>query len=154
MQLLRLYERNVREGSDPESVPADVVHHFLLALCSHPGVGLCFHDRGWYPRETDLDQKAASDVEGRTDGGNTHKGGKIYNKILANVVKTLKVNEDPRQQELALKILAACPELVSGWVFISISNSRVLAHLVEFLDTGLLPALPSSPGSPPNGWPT
>ncbi|KAI0333443.1 hypothetical protein GY45DRAFT_306027 [Cubamyces sp. BRFM 1775] len=113
-QLLRIYERNTKEGADPESVPADVVHHFLLALCSHPGVGLCFHDRGWYPRETDGDQKAFADAEDRGDEA-TQKGGRIYNKILANVIKTLKVNEDPRQQELALKILAACPELVAGY---------------------------------------
>ncbi|KAH9887708.1 ribosome 60S biogenesis N-terminal-domain-containing protein [Cubamyces lactineus] len=113
-QLLRIYERNVKEGPDPESVPADVVHHFLLALCSHPGVGLCFHDRGWYPRETDADQKVFADAEDRGDE-TAQKGGRIYNKILANVIKTLKVNEDPRQQELALKILAACPELVAGY---------------------------------------
>jgi nucleolar pre-ribosomal-associated protein 1 len=43
------------------------------------------------------------------------KGGKIYNKILANILKTLKVNEDSRQQELALKITSACPELVPGY---------------------------------------
>lgn len=42
--------------------------------------------------------------------------GKIYNKILANVLRALKVNEDARQQELALKITAACPELVAGYV--------------------------------------
>ncbi|KAL7281927.1 hypothetical protein ACG7TL_003394 [Trametes sanguinea] len=113
-QLIRIYERSTAEGSDPESVPADVVHHFLLALCTHPGTGLCFHDRGWYPRETDLDQKGLVDAEDRTDDG-PQKSGRIYNKILANVVKTLKVNEDPRQQELALKILAACPELVAGF---------------------------------------
>jgi hypothetical protein len=28
--------------------------------------------------------------------------------------KTLKVNEDSRQQELAMKIMMACPELVAG----------------------------------------
>ncbi|KAI9059024.1 hypothetical protein FKP32DRAFT_1761266 [Trametes sanguinea] len=113
-QLIRIYERSTPEGSDPESVPADVVHHFLLALCTHPGTGLCFHDKGWYPRETDLDQKGLAVAEERTDEG-PQKSGRIYNKILANVVKTLKVNEDPRQQELALKILAACPELVAGF---------------------------------------
>jgi nucleolar pre-ribosomal-associated protein 1 len=43
------------------------------------------------------------------------KGGKIYNKILSNILKSLKVNEDARQQELALKILVACPELVAGY---------------------------------------
>jgi len=43
------------------------------------------------------------------------KSSKIYNKILANILKTLKVNEDARQQELAIKTLAACPELVAGY---------------------------------------
>ncbi|CDO76370.1 hypothetical protein BN946_scf185011.g34 [Trametes cinnabarina] len=113
-QLIRIYERTAPEGLDPESVPADVVHHFLLALCTHPGTGHCFHDRGWYPRETDLEQRGLVDAEERTDEG-SHRGGRIYNKILANIVKTLKVNEDPRQQELALKILSACPELVAGF---------------------------------------
>ncbi|KAJ8490078.1 hypothetical protein ONZ51_g2525 [Trametes cubensis] len=98
-QLLRIYERNTKEGLDPD----------------HPGVGLCFHDRGWYPRETDTDQKVFADTEDRGDETAAQKGGRIYNKILANVIKTLKVNEDPRQQELALKILPACPELVAGY---------------------------------------
>ncbi|TBU65164.1 ribosome 60S biogenesis N-terminal-domain-containing protein [Dichomitus squalens] len=114
-QLIRIYERNVPEGQDPESVPADVVHHFLLALCTRPGVGLCFHDHGWYPRETDPDQRVTTDIDERADDDMRQKGGKIHNKILSNVLKTLKVNEDPRQQELALKILAACPELVAGY---------------------------------------
>ncbi|KAH9936862.1 ribosome 60S biogenesis N-terminal-domain-containing protein [Epithele typhae] len=109
-QLTKIYDRNVPENSDAESIPADVVHHFLLALCSRPGVGLCFQDRGWYSRETEPEVNAA---EGSQDG--PLKGSKIYNKILANVLKTLRVNEDPRQQELALKILAACPELVAGY---------------------------------------
>lgn len=54
--------------------------------------------------------------EDREDDRAGTKGGKIYNKILANVLRSLKVNEDPRQQELALKVLASCPELVSGCV--------------------------------------
>lgn len=57
----------------------------------------------WYPREE------SSELEG--DG---KRQGKIYNKILANFLKTLKVNEDLRQQELAIKIMTACPELVAG----------------------------------------
>ncbi|OBZ71823.1 Uncharacterized protein C14G10.02 [Grifola frondosa] len=114
-QLLRLYDRMSSEGDDPESVPADVVHHFLLALCSHPGVGLCFKDRGWYPREIELDQRVAPDGDDPFTENPRSRGGRIYNKALANVVKGLKVNEDPRQQELALKILAACPELIAGY---------------------------------------
>lgn len=45
---------------------------------------------------------------------NWKRRSRINNKILANVLKSLKVNEDPRQQELALKILSSCPELVAG----------------------------------------
>lgn len=92
-----------------EHVPADLVHHFLLAICTRPGVGICFKDRGWYPRESDRDDEPNIENE-----SGHHKSGKIYNKILANLLKTLKVNEDSRQQELALKIMTTCPELVSG----------------------------------------
>ncbi|KAH9853304.1 ribosome 60S biogenesis N-terminal-domain-containing protein [Lenzites betulinus] len=156
-QLLRIYERGVPEGSDPESVPADVVHHFLLALCSHPGAGLCFHDRGWYPREIDLDQKASADMDGRGDSEKAQKGGRIYNKILANVVKTLKVNEDPRQQELALKILAACPELISGyWSAAGLAleprlSSKWLANIAFFGSVVSLPVPTSSFFLPQSG---
>ncbi|KAJ7675860.1 ribosome 60S biogenesis N-terminal-domain-containing protein [Mycena polygramma] len=109
-QLLKVYDRASSEDDDPEHVPADLVHHFLLAICTRPGVGICFKDRGWYPRK--------SETDGVPDDGDVpsrEKGGKIYNKILGNILKTLKVNEDLRQQELALKIMAACPELVASF---------------------------------------
>ncbi|KAF7365247.1 hypothetical protein MVEN_00396500 [Mycena venus] len=109
-QLLKIYERANSEDDDPEHVPADVVHHFLLAICTRPGVGICFKDRGWYPRKSETDS-----VQDDGDLPSRDKGGKIYNKILANILKTLKVNEDLRQQELALKIMTACPELVAGY---------------------------------------
>ncbi|KAH0839437.1 ribosome 60S biogenesis N-terminal-domain-containing protein [Lanmaoa asiatica] len=113
--LLKLYDRAAPERLGGEHVPADIVHHFLLAICTHPGQGICFRDRGWYPRETDEDGVTnQGDVEGTRQKGSY--AGKIYNKILANVLRILKVNEDPRQQELALKITAACPELVAGCV--------------------------------------
>jgi nucleolar pre-ribosomal-associated protein 1 len=104
LKMIKLYERDAPEGSDPDKVPADIVHHFLLSICTRPGTGICFTDRGWYPHESDHTD---------ADEGEQNRGRKVYNKILSNIVKTLKVNEDPRQQELALKILAACPELVA-----------------------------------------
>jgi nucleolar pre-ribosomal-associated protein 1 len=112
-KLLKLYERITSDTQDADYVPADLVHHFLLAICTHPGVGICFKDRGWYPREAEGD----SDLTGPKDDPDAanQKGGKMYNKILANILKTLKVNEDARQQELALKIMSACPELVAGY---------------------------------------
>ena len=108
---MKLYNRSVGEGSD-DQIPADLAHHFLLAVCTHPGVGVCFKDRGWYPRETGDDVVLSQ-------GGNdmtASKSARIYNKILAQLLKSLKVNEDPRQQELALRVMSACPELVCGCV--------------------------------------
>ena len=108
---MKLYNRSVGEGSD-DQIPADLAHHFLLAICTHPGVGVCFKDRGWYPRETGDDVRLAQSDNDET----APKHARIYNKILAHLLKTLKVNEDPRQQELALRIFSACPELVCGCV--------------------------------------
>lgn len=107
--MIKLYDRNMPEGDD-EEIPADVVHHFLLAICTRPGTGICFKDQGWYPREDGTEQEAGSD-----ERSNHRPQGRIYNKILANILKTLRVNEDARQQELALRILQACPELVAGY---------------------------------------
>jgi|SRR6266478_979613 len=106
---MKLYSCSDGEGSD-DQVPADLAHHFLLAVCTHPGVGACFKDRGWYPRET------GDDVLSQNSYETAPKGARIYNKILAQLLKSLKVSEDPRQQELALRIMAACPELVCGYV--------------------------------------
>ena len=121
-QLMKLYERNKSEDEDPSHVPADLVHHFLLGICSHPGFGICFKDRGWYPR---VDEK----VTDNDPDLSVQRGSKIYNKILSNVLKTLKVNEDPRQQELAKKIMSACPELVAGYEILA-QRSRIIAHII------------------------
>ncbi|THV01983.1 hypothetical protein K435DRAFT_717738 [Dendrothele bispora CBS 962.96] len=111
--LMKLYDRADAEDEDPEHVPADLVHHFLLAICTRPGQGICFKDQGWYP--PDIDGERTRDDPDHEETRNRPRGGRIYNKILANVLKTLKANEDPRQQELTLKILTACPELVAGF---------------------------------------
>jgi len=100
---MRLYEHTTPAlQNDPESIPADLAHHFLLGLTTKPGFGICFKDRGWYPRTTRTEEEQGS-----------NKGGKIYNKILLNILKMLKVNEDPRQHELALRVLESCPELTA-----------------------------------------
>jgi len=114
-QLLKLYDRSEEENGEAEHVPADLVHHFLLAISTNSGTGVCFRDRGWYPREGELEAEETEGQDPSSSNLQHRKGtGRIYNKILANVVKTLKVNEDARQQELALKILEACPELIAG----------------------------------------
>jgi nucleolar pre-ribosomal-associated protein 1 len=122
---MKLYNRSVGEDSD-DQILADLAHHFLLAICTHPGVGVCFKDRGWYPRETEDEPKLA-------ESGNDEvapKNARIYNKILAHLLKNMKVNEDPRQQELALRIMSACPELVSGYVI-----SPLVVHSVFLMNS-------------------
>ncbi|KAJ7075360.1 ribosome 60S biogenesis N-terminal-domain-containing protein [Mycena crocata] len=102
--------------NDPEHLPADLAHHFLLAICTRPGIGICFKDQGWYPRKSETDNVPDEELRSRD------KSGKIYNKILANILKTLKVNENLRQQELALKIMAACAELVASRSYVGAST--------------------------------
>jgi nucleolar pre-ribosomal-associated protein 1 len=108
--------------SDLESIPADLVHHFLLALCTRPGTGLCFKDNGWYPRQEDdeypvTDEEIEDPESYRTvrDGQRQDRTGKTYNRIIGHLLKNLRPTEDARHQELAMKIFQACPELVHGY---------------------------------------
>jgi len=104
---LKLYARSDQEGSDAEAIPADLVHHFLLAVLTRPGIGLCFKDRGWYPRGIE-GYEEADQTKGVAKGQT-----KVFNKITSNILKNLRLAEDSRQQELVLKVLMACPELTS-----------------------------------------
>ncbi|TRM62838.1 ribosome 60S biogenesis N-terminal-domain-containing protein [Schizophyllum amplum] len=101
--LLKLYD-------SPSEDTRDVLHHFLLAICTRPGTGVCFRDRGWYPREDHSDGSTL--ISGNTPASSSNK---IHNRILAHLLKQLRPTEDPRQHELALRILSACPELVTGY---------------------------------------
>jgi nucleolar pre-ribosomal-associated protein 1 len=114
-QLTKLYARSEPEGDDGTDIPADLVHHFLLAITTRPGTGLCFHDRGWYPRTTEeAETLEGYEKETSEDAKDRASSGGVHNKILRNFIKTLKISEDLRQQELLLKIFEACPELVRG----------------------------------------
>ncbi|KAK7040796.1 hypothetical protein VNI00_009702 [Paramarasmius palmivorus] len=132
--LLKLYDRTADESSnenDPQ-ITADLVHHFLLALCTRPGQGVCFRDRGWYPP---LDGESAESESSQNGAGGRSR---VYNKILSNVLKNLKANEDLRQQELALRIMGSCPELVAGyWPSVNLTleprlSSRWIANIALF----------------------
>lgn len=143
VQLYPREEEHVLIHADTDAVEnpsvAELAHHFLLSICTNPGFGICYPDRGWYPRKAsargDTDEAAGT---GKADGaangldkdsfsfemGSTQKakptsisiGGSIYNKVLSGVLRQLAVAEDLRQQELALSILTACPELVGPYL--------------------------------------
>ncbi|KAG1721618.1 ribosome 60S biogenesis N-terminal-domain-containing protein [Suillus occidentalis] len=83
IHLLKLHELAVAENADGDHIPANLVRHFL-AICTRPGLSICF--RGWHPRDADADFIDAPKKSG-----------------IISQRKSLKVNEDARQQELALK---------------------------------------------------
>ncbi|KZS90936.1 hypothetical protein SISNIDRAFT_487949 [Sistotremastrum niveocremeum HHB9708] len=114
LQIMKLYDRvDVELDSDPESTPADLVHHFMLGLCTRVGFGLCFKSNGWYPRDTDtLPLSTENEEEGEKKVGTGNE--RIFNKPLSNLLRTLRPG-DSRQQELIIKILEAAPELISRY---------------------------------------
>ncbi|KAJ4475724.1 hypothetical protein J3R30DRAFT_3706325 [Lentinula aciculospora] len=144
--LLSLYAREEHESSLPNiveeeqaqddegGIPADLIHHFLLAICTRPGQALCFRDQGWYPpvyiNKTSIEDDHYSpnhnDDEAHSNfnilhlsfppNEETQKSSRytIYNPLLLRVLRLLTPNTDPRQQELAARILEACPELVAS----------------------------------------
>ncbi|GAN07719.1 hypothetical protein MAM1_0173d07222 [Mucor ambiguus] len=104
-KLAKIYARSEPEETVPGEtggIPADLVHHFLISICSVPDVGVCFKDTTWYPAKPAANDEA-------------NKNSKITNRVLAKFITTLKPADDMRQQELVLKILGACPELVQEY---------------------------------------
>ncbi|CAG8450593.1 16464_t:CDS:10 [Cetraspora pellucida] len=102
----RQYQTNDFEPPDSDKNVADVVHKFLLSICCVPGVGICFRDAGWYSYSS-----PRSSING-TDKSKDSGKVKLNNIILSSFIKSLKPTQDLKQQELLLKILEACPELI------------------------------------------
>ncbi|KAG8727300.1 hypothetical protein FRC11_013544, partial [Ceratobasidium sp. 423] len=113
-----LYDRTDPDATDPLA-PADVAHHFLLALCTKPGTGLCFRSKGWYPRPTENIFEGQGPT-GKDEGvgeedGETSTKGTVYNPLLLKLLRTLRPAADARQHELAVRILNVCPDLVGPY---------------------------------------
>ncbi|KAG0099120.1 hypothetical protein BGZ93_009097 [Podila epicladia] len=102
VKLLQLYSRTEPVPNTDETV-ATLIHKFMMALCTTPGVGICFQDAAWYPPST---LSSTSSVEKAT----TEKH--IFNKTLSQLLTHLRPTENLLQQELTVSILTACPELV------------------------------------------
>ncbi|GES88332.1 ribosome 60S biogenesis N-terminal-domain-containing protein [Rhizophagus clarus] len=103
--LLQLYNRREPEQPESDNIVANIIHQFLLSICCTPGVGICFRDAGLYP---------SNFMNASTDETN-EKQMKVHNIVLLQFIKLLKPTQDLRQQELLLKILEACPELVKPY---------------------------------------
>ncbi|PKI82968.1 hypothetical protein MVES_002812 [Malassezia vespertilionis] len=96
--IIKLYTRE-KDAVPNGNCVADVAHHFMLSIATHPGFGICYVDRGWYAPLESAEKGAPA----------------LHNKVLAGVLRQLAVLDDLRQQELALRILRACPELVASY---------------------------------------
>lgn len=71
------------------------IRRFLLDSCTKTEDGLCFEDRGWYPR---------------TNADANHDN-QVYNIALLRFITQLRPLEDDFQRLLLLRILEKCPEL-------------------------------------------
>ncbi|KAI8065719.1 ribosome 60S biogenesis N-terminal-domain-containing protein [Gongronella butleri] len=100
-KLADLYDRRDEEAisATETGVVAELVHEFLLSICTVPDVGVCFRSPGWYPAETDKTKGHAS----------------ASNSCLAKFILSLQPSDDMRQQALLLGILRVCPELIAGY---------------------------------------
>ncbi|WFD36813.1 hypothetical protein MCUN1_003703 [Malassezia cuniculi] len=130
--VVKLYARE--DAAEGSPVVADVAHHFMLSICTHPGFGICYADDGWYAKEGDAP---------------------LYNKILSGVVKQLSI-EDLRQQELLLRILESCPELVAPTLSHTSKKLAIEPHAtstwlanVAFFGRTLALAIPAMHSLPP-----
>jgi nucleolar pre-ribosomal-associated protein 1 len=85
-ELVALYDREgemieVANTEERHSV-ADVIHHFMLALCTHPGRGVCFIDQGWYGRkQTRGEAENEDEEEGEEGRGNSTSNNGVYNRF-------------------------------------------------------------------------
>ncbi|KAF9959948.1 hypothetical protein BGZ65_012938 [Modicella reniformis] len=104
VNLLKLYARTETVPNSDQTI-AQAGHGFIMAICTTPGVGICFRDAGWYPPST---VKSAHSVENPSAESAKH----IFNKTLSQLLTHLRPTEDILQQELTISILTACPELV------------------------------------------
>ncbi|KAF9931389.1 hypothetical protein FBU30_010317 [Linnemannia zychae] len=104
VNMLKMYSRTEPvEGTD--QTIATIFHKFMMALCTTPGIGICFQDAAWYPPNI-----LTSSTSTEKAIGDNNKI--IFNKTLSQLLTHLRPTENMLQQELTVSILTACPELV------------------------------------------
>jgi hypothetical protein len=98
--LFRIASLHEQKSDELESLKlSEKVRHFVMDVCIRPGNGICFEDRGWYPRHMATSEESElSDVF-------------IYNHILYRLISQLRPIEIQFHRELIIKILEVCPEL-------------------------------------------
>jgi len=94
-KIASIHSREVDHPHDSLNI-LDPLEQFLFAACTTSGNGICFEDRGWYPRP-----------EADPNDPDTQ----IHNVILLRFILQLRPLESPFQRTLTLKILEVYAEL-------------------------------------------
>ncbi|ORX56299.1 hypothetical protein DM01DRAFT_1382565, partial [Hesseltinella vesiculosa] len=104
-KLADLYDRKEPEPISPTETRAvaDLVHDFLLSICTVPDVGVCFRTIGWYPALSNTQEQASARYQQQ------------QNTCLGKFIQSLQPSEDLLQQELLLKIFKECPDLIQPY---------------------------------------
>ena len=106
--LLKIYQRNFDECQidGVYHIPSKLIHHYFKLLTTNPGFGLCFKDDGWYPRK-----QQEINISNNNANNEEKSNNKLYNRLLLNLLKTLRIGDNELIADLALSILKACPEI-------------------------------------------
>ena len=114
--LLQLLSKHDIEPTTGRRV-SEIALEFLSAVTAIPGRGICFQDQGWYSRNQARDTDQADEATGEASmSTEKHRGG-LHNRLLSNVIRKIgsrAVDDNSEVGEWMVRVLSACPELVSG----------------------------------------
>ncbi|KAF2671714.1 hypothetical protein BT63DRAFT_384266 [Microthyrium microscopicum] len=122
-----LYRANVPDEPIPEigKPVVELVHEFLLRVCTSKTAGVLRNANGWYPKThavsaKNLDQEAGDEeeeipVESIDLYGPTMKHVPMKNQVLANLAQSLHPYKSEKEKELLLAIFQASPEVVADY---------------------------------------
>lgn len=140
-RLLAFYEEGEKEK-------VELVHQFLVSICTQPGYGLCYRDEGWYLADLQRSNTEAVD--------HSHKR-ILHNIRLLRFLEMMSPLKVMGHRNLIVKILAATPELFRAY-WQSYKNSlepRLSSNWlasISMLQRSLLHSIPPMRATPPLHW--
>jgi nucleolar pre-ribosomal-associated protein 1 len=126
--LCSLYRSGLSDQKDidQEKSSLDIVHQFMLRLCTSHDGGVMRHSAGWYAPESktgpgdttediEVDFLPYHDPQHMNIYGEHHHPITVRNFLLADLTQHLRPYASEKEQELMLAIFTAAPELVADY---------------------------------------
>jgi nucleolar pre-ribosomal-associated protein 1 len=111
--------------TEPKKPMNDIIHDFMLLVCTFPEAGVLRSSTGWYPPKDDSLVNEASEpgdksrvdlgLEVLDSYGNIGRQVTLRNRVLGDFIHTLKPYKSSPERELVLAIFKAAPELVADY---------------------------------------